>query len=127
MKRVSLLTVIIFAAMQSFAQDTSFTALVSKAWKLDWYAQKDVKVLPDEAQRKGRMEFHKDHTVLSVEAGSEQPGTWAYDAPTKMLTITENSPQGKWKVKVLQLTDTVFEVEMNDPEKGLLKIHMVPK
>jgi hypothetical protein len=108
-------------------QPDSFTNLIVREWKLQFYGENGKKQSPSPQQEQDRMIFYKDHKVLSIEMGTKQQGIWQYDTIKKLLTITDNETTEKTTLQVLQLDQQrcVLGYKEN-PSAPLLEVHLLP-
>ena len=103
----------------------SFSELIAKEWKLQYYGDQGKKQPPSERQLENRMIFYKDNRVLSLEQGKQDHGVWQYDSTKKVLTITDNKTKGIVELQVMQLDSAQFVVGYKDPNGNLIEIHML--
>lgn len=89
-------------------------------------------VLFDECQKKGSVEFTKDGKLIKrsfitnegqcIENGTEEKGTYIYDASTKKITITFKG--NIEEVKVISLTDTELQTidrdDLDENKDGIM-------
>ncbi len=101
-------------------------ALLARKWKLGYYVEAGERIAPAPEQRNDVMDFHADHTVVSVEAGGTQHGTWSYDGAAKQLVVVDKATRERAVLKVVALDAQHCTLEFKDPDGVVLRMHMVP-
>lgn len=113
---------------QSYAQNNplTFTDMISKEWKLEFYGENGKRQPPSTKQLEDRMIFYKDNRVLSIENGKKDPGSWLYDPTKKLLTIIDKQTGEQLLLQVIKLDQERFVAGYQDAAGVLLEIHMLP-
>lgn len=115
------------SALLVFGQplSTQETLLVKK-WKLAYYEEGGERIPPAPDQRNDMMEFHADHTVVSVESGGTQNGTWVYHEDKKQLVVVDKATKERMELRVVTLEGRSCVLEFKDADGVVLRVHMVP-
>lgn len=109
-------------AQQLSAQET----LLVKKWKLAYYEEGGERIPPAPDQRNDVMDFHADHTVVSVESGGTQNGIWAYHEEKQQLVVVDKATKERMELRVVTLEGRSCVLEFKDPDGVVLRVHMVP-
>lgn len=113
-------------AIPLFAQSSTQGSLLVRKWKLAYYEEAGERIPPSPDQRDDMMDFHADHTVVSVESSGTQHGTWTYDEAKKQLVVVDNATKERMVLQVIALDPKSCVLAFKDPDGVVLRVHMVP-
>jgi hypothetical protein len=102
-------------------------SLLAREWKLAYYEEAGERIPPSPDQRNDVMDIHADHTVVSIESGGTQRGTWSYDEGKKELVVLDSSTKEQMVLRVVFLDAKSCILEFKDPDGVVLRMHMVPR
>jgi len=100
--------------------------MLAKKWKLAYYEAEGERIDPTPDQRNDVMDIRKDRTVVSIESGGTQHGTWTYEDGRKELVVVDSASKDRMGLRVAALDSARCTLEFKDPDGVLLRMHMVP-
>jgi hypothetical protein len=101
-------------------------SLICKKWKPVAYEEEGKKYDTPEKFQTTRMNFSFDHTVESTDKGNSAVGDWIYDENLKTITIVDKVTKETTIIKVMNISENEFVVQIGKPEERMLILYMQP-
>ncbi len=125
MNRIFAITILILAFNLNAKSQTKLD--FCKKWNLEGYIYWGITFSPEETEKNDYLNFKEDGTLISVDEGKLENGTWKWDSKNKSLRLYDSKSNKPLIFGLIKVTDNELILLLTDKEDSIKLKYLAEK